>query len=671
MLKKKYKHWQPHFDQENIAWLCFDRKNETVNSINRAVLEELDDLLTELKAMKKCAGLVIYSGKEKGFVAGADVHDFKKLSDRDKILDFLAYGQTVFNKIEALSIPTCAMINGFCFGGGTEMVLACDYRIIEDSPSVRIGLPEVLLGIHPGWGGTVRLPKLIGPVAAMNLILTGRGIRASAAKKMGLVNDVVPERHLENAARHFILKQPKTQPSRIGKWMDYAFIRQQFAKLLRWQTGKKASVEHYPHLYAAIDNWEKCSVYSHKAQQVERESIANVIESSDTPGNLLRLYFLREQLKEAAKASDFEAAHVHVIGAGVMGGDIAAWCALRGLQVSLQDRDAAAIAPAIKRAHALFKKKLKKPRLVQQAMDRLIPDVAGHGIKKADVIIEAIYENLEAKQALFKDLEKQAKASAILASNTSSIPLDEINSVMKNPDRLIGIHFFNPVAKMPLVEIVKGEKSKNTIINKASAFVGQIDRLPLIVKSSPGFLVNRVLMPYLMECMTCMQEGIPAEVIDKAALDFGMPMGPVELADTVGLDVCLSVATHLTSHFGGDVPERLVKMVEQGKLGRKTGHGFYRYRKGKAVKTSSKDNKEHRDIASRLILRMVNEASACLREGVVGDADKLDAGMVFGTGFAPFRGGPMRYAQSFGEDKLNHLFEELETRYGERFKQDE
>lgn len=669
MLKKKYKHWQPTFDKENILWLCLDRKNENVNSINRAVLEELDDLLDELNSMKKCVGLVIYSGKEKGFVAGADVHDFEKLTTRDKVLEFLEYGQSVFNKLEQLSIPSCAMINGFCFGGGTEMVLACDYRIIDADPSVRIGLPEVMLGIHPGWGGTVRLPKLIGPMAAMDLILTGRGVRATAAKKMGLVNDVVPKRHLENAARHFILKRPKKISSRLAKLVDFAFIRQQIAKLIRKQTGKKAQPEHYPHLYAVIDNWENCSVFDAKAQQVERESIANVIDSSETPKNLLRLYFLREQMKQTAKASEFKAEHVHVVGAGVMGGDIAAWCALRGLQVSLQDRNAKAIAPAIKRAHALFKKKLKQPRLVQQAMDRLIPDVQGTGIAKADVIIEAIYENLEAKQDLFLSIEKKAKANAIIATNTSSIPLDEINRVLKQPERLIGIHFFNPVAKMPLVEIVKGEKSQASIIDDAASFVGQIDRLPLIVKSSPGFLVNRVLMPYLMECMTCMEEGIPAEVIDQAALDFGMPMGPVELADTVGLDVCLSVAKHLTSHFGGEVPERLVNMVEQGTLGRKTGHGFYEYRKGKAVKEPSKDIEEHSDIASRLILRMVNEASACLREGVVDSTDMLDAGMVFGTGFAPFRGGPMNYAHSFGDDKLNHLFEQLETRYGERFKQ--
>lgn len=303
-------------------------------------------------------------------------------------------------------------------------------------------------------------------------------------------------------------------------------------------------------------------------------------------------------------------------------------------------------------------------------MDNLIPDPEGHGIARADVIIEAVFENLAVKQEIMKKVEKLAKKDAIIATNTSSIPLDEISSVMNNPNRLVGIHFFNPVAKMDLVEVVSSTQTSKKIELNSCAFVNQIGKLPLPVKSSPGFLVNRVLMPYLMECVQLLDEGYSAETIDEAALSFGMFMGPVELADTVGLDVGLAVAENLTGHFGGTVPQKLRDMVKEGKLGRKTGQGLYQYKNGKPIKKQpSTPIPPH--IADRLILRMVNESAACLREGVVADADLLDAGMIFGTGFAPFRGGPMNYAKDFGTNNLENLFKTLESKYGERFKVDE
>jgi len=379
---------------------------------------------------------------------------------------------------------------------------------------------------------------------------------------------------------------------------------------------------------------------------------------------------LRERLKSFAKSSNFKARHVHVIGAGVMGGDIAAWCALRGLRVTLQDKTYEQIAPAIGRAHQLYKKKLRKPRLIQAAMDNLIPDPEGHGIARAEVIIEAVFENLSVKQSIMKLIEEKARPTAIIATNTSSIPLDEISKVMNDPARLVGIHFFNPVSKMELIEVVSSTKTKQEISDNACAFVNQIGRLPLPVSSSPGFLVNRVLMPYLMECVQLLSEGFSAEAIDEAALSFGMMMGPVELADTVGMDVCLAVAENLTTHFGGTVPDKLRTMVQEGKLGRKSGEGFYRYKDGKPVKKKVTQTNASNEIAQRLILRMVNEAAACLREQVVADSDLLDAGMIFGTGFAPFRGGPMHYAKHFGRDKLNALFAKLETQYGGRFRAD-
>jgi 3-hydroxyacyl-CoA dehydrogenase/enoyl-CoA hydratase/3-hydroxybutyryl-CoA epimerase len=433
------------------------------------------------------------------------------------------------------------------------------------------------------------------------------------------------------------------------------------AKLMRQQVAKKVSKNHYPAPFAVIDLWEREGGFDERAYLKEADSVEQLITQGDTSANLIRVFLLRERMKSIAKDETFKAKHVHVIGAGVMGGDIAAWCALRGLQVSLQDQSYEKIAPAIGRAHALFRKKLRKPHLVQAAMDRLTPDAEGLGIVRADVIIEAVFENLDVKQRILLQVESQAKKDAIIATNTSSIPLDEINEVMVNPERLVGIHFFNPVSKMELIEVVSSSKTSELVAQKASAFVNQIGRIPLPVKSSPGFLVNRVLMPYLMECVVLLEEGYAPEVIDEAAKSFGMVMGPVELADTVGIDVCLAVAENLTAHFGGTVPSRLRDMVSSGCLGRKSGQGFYRYVKGMPVKRKmAHDGQKNQDISHRLILRMVHEAQLCLQEGVVSDADLLDGGMIFATGFAPFRGGPLHYAKHLGDDKLKALFERLE-----------
>ena len=665
-----YKHWEMTTDSDAIIWLGINRKNATVNSINTEVLDELNGLLQEISLMPAAKGLIIYSLKSKGFIAGADVNAFFSFKNPTEAVDFLRKGQAVFSRLEMLSIPTVAMINGFCMGGGLELALACDYRVATDSHDTRLGLPEVMLGIHPGWGGTVRLPKLIGGFHALSeVILTGAAIPAVKAKKLGLIDDAVPYRQLKRAAVYYIQTQPaKHKPGFVKSLTQYAWIRTLVAKLLRHEVAKKARKNHYPAPFAVIDLWEKEGGFDERAYLKEADSVEQLITNGQTSANLIRAFLLRERMKGFAKNSAFQAKHVHVIGAGVMGGDIAAWCALQGLRVTLQDKSYEQIAPAIQRANVLFTKKLRKPRLVQAAMDRLLPDPDGYGVTRADVIIEAVFENLEVKQAIMMQIEAHAKQDAIIATNTSSIPLDEINRVMKNPERLVGIHFFNPVSRMELVEVVSSAKTSQEIAQASCAFVGQIGRLPLPVKSSPGFLVNRGLMPYLMECVQLLEEGYTPEVIDEAAKSFGMVMGPVELADTVGMDVCLAVAENLTAHFGGTVPQTLKDMVAAGKLGRKSGQGFYRYVNGKPVKQKKSNAKPDKEIAHRLILRMVNEAAMCLREGVVADADLLDGGMIFATGFAPFRGGPLHYAKHFGQGKLNELFTRLETQYGERFK---
>ncbi|RMX18311.1 crotonase [Legionella jordanis] len=667
-----YKHWQLQTDADHIAWLAFNRQDTAVNAINHEVLDELNSLLQEIGQRSNLKGLVVYSAKEKGFIAGADVNEFSKFTSPAEAVDFLRKGQTVFLRLEALNIPTVAMIDGFCMGGGLELALACDYRVATDDKDTRIGLPEILLGIHPGWGGTVRLPKLIGGFDALSkVILTGAPLSAEKAKRLGIVDDVVPLRQLKRAALYFILNKPaKHKPSFIQSVTNQSWVRALLAPLLRYNVSKRVSQNHYPAPYAVIDLWQKEGAVGERAYLKEADSVEQLITQGSTAANLIRAFLLRERMKSFGKESNFHAEHVHVIGAGVMGGDIAAWCALRGIKVTLQDKSHLQIAPAMARAYSLFKKKLRKPRLIQAAMDRLIPDPEGYGIARADVIIEAVFENLAVKQGIMREVEAKAKKDALIATNTSSIPLDEISQVMTNPKRLVGIHFFNPVAKMELVEVVSSSKTAKDVTQRSCTFVNQIGRLPLPVKSSPGFLINRVLMPYLMECVQLLEEGYKGEEIDQAAKEFGMVMGPVELADTVGMDVCLAVAENLTAHFGGTVPQRLRDMVKEGKLGRKTGQGFYRYKNGKPIKQKVSDPKSSKEIANRLILRMVNEAASCLREGVVADSDLLDGGMIFATGFAPFRGGPMNYARQFGHDKLNELFAKLEAQYGERFKAD-
>lgn len=652
-----YKNWKVETDKDHILWLYIDKENASVNTIDRGLMEEFSQIIDLLANDQTYKGVIITSGKKKGFIAGADISQFTQFKDISEATAVLSTGQHILDKLEALKIPVVAMIDGFCLGGGMELALACHYRVAEESNQTRLGLPEVKLGIYPGWGGTVRLPRLIGGLQAMNMILAGRTVNGKVAGKMGIVDAAVPRRQLIHAARYYVLnKPPRHKPTAPQALTNSKIARQLLAHYIRKQMRQKINPEHYPSPFAALDNWERMGVDSHEAFDREAKGCGRLF-FSDTCQNLVRVFFLQEKLKGLAKESRFKPKHIHVIGAGTMGGDIAAWCALRGFTVTLQDLEPKLVAPAIKRAYKLYKEKLKENYLIEPPMDRLIPDVQGHGLTKADVIIEAVVEDLNIKQKIFKMIEAKAKPDAILATNTSSIPLDEINTVLQSPERLVGIHFFNPVAKMMLVEVVRGHVTSQEIMDRSISFVGQLDKLPLPVKSSPGFLVNRILMPYLLESVDLLKEGVPMTAIDKAMLNFGMPMGPITLADTVGLDVCLSVAKHLGKYYHTPIPQRLVELVEQKKLGRKTGEGFYKYdKKGKQIKPKESYDKPLENIANRLVLRMLNEAFACLREGVVANGDLLDAGMIFGTGFAPFRGGPIHYAKTQGIDELYHQY---------------
>lgn len=672
MVSGTRKHWDLELDQDNILWLTLDRQDSAQNSLNEEVLRELDQILNSLENNTQAQALVIKSNKS-SFIVGADIAQFKDCESSEAATTLIKSGQDVFVKLAKLKLPTIAVINGFCLGGGLELALACKYRIAEDSPKTVLGLPEVKLGIQPGWGGTVRLPKLVGALNAMDMILSGRNLRAKAAKKMGVVDAVVAKRLLTKAAKDFAKNPPvkKQKLIDLNKITNSDFIRPILGKVFTNKLAKKIKKKHYPAPFKIVKNWVKYGVKEPKALQVETKSIGELIVS-DTAQNLVRVFYLSEKLKALGKQQEFTPKHIHVVGSGVMGGDIAAVCALKGFTVSLQDMAPELIGKAYQRLAKLAKRKLKEKHLVQAALDRLVPDLNGDCIGKADVIIEAVTEKLAVKQELFKMLEAKAKKDAILATNTSTIPLDEISGALNDPARLVGIHFFNPVPMMPLVEVVASNRTYPEVVKHSLGFVKAIDKLPVPVKSSPGFLVNRILLPYMLEAVVLLEEGISGPTIDNAAKDFGMPMGPIELADTVGLDVCLAALEKMSEHLDLTVPEKLKQMVQEGKLGKKSNEGFYKYKNGKKLKNKQEQAAGFsKDLQDRLMFRIFNEAAACLREKIVEDADLLDAGCIFGFGFAPFLGGPINYIHSKGEAKLLSDLNDLESRYGSRFHADD
>ncbi|HHJ36191.1 MAG TPA: crotonase [Gammaproteobacteria bacterium] len=662
--------WNVERDDNGIAWVHFDKPGASANLLSQAAIKELDDIIKDFeKALPRA--VVILSDKKDSFIFGADIKEFTALDNKEQALAFMHKGHALMDRLEALTCPTVSMVHGLCFGGGTELSLACDYIIASDDKKTKIGLPEIKLGIHPGYGGTARSIERCGPLAAMNIMLTGRALSARAAKKIKLIDEMVPLRQLKTAAEHYALTTPerKALPF-LTRLSNFSLVRPLIASQMRKQVASKAREEHYPAPYSLINLWQKYA--GDKKVMLEKEAIAVAeLATTDTARNLVRVFFLQEQLKSQGKKIDFEVEHVHVIGGGIMGGDIASWCAIQGHSVTVQDQDPERLAQTMKRAQYSFKKKFKRDRrAIRDANDRLMADHRGAGVYRADIIIEAIFEDAEVKRSLYESIEPKMKPGAILATNTSSIKLEDLSSCLKNPGRLVGLHFFNPVALMPLVEIIRGNETDEKVVQQALAFGKNISKLPLAVKSSPGFLVNRILMPYILEAVTMVDEGIAPEVIDKAALKYGMPMGPIELADTVGLDICKSVANILSTALDMPLPDNLKELSDK-KLGKKTGEGFYKYKEGKPIRDKSASYSNPQEVQDRLVLRLLNEATACLREGIVDEQDLIDAGVIFGTGFAPFRGGPLEYIRSTGVDELSQTLDSLKAKFGDRFEKDE
>lgn len=635
-----FKHWQLQRDPDGLAWATLDAADASANTLGREVMEELAGVL-DLLERDAPKGLVIRSGKPAGFIAGANIEEFTKIATVEDAKVLVKRGWDLFNRLAAVKYPTLALVRGHCMGGGLELALACRYRVAVDEPATKMALPEVMLGIVPGWGGMLRLPEVVGPAAAMDMMLSGKNIDAKRAKKMGLADECVPPRVMENTARMVVLSG---RPRRALPFMQKLMLgplKGMVASGARKQVGKRARPEHYPAPYAIIDIWQNYGGNALAVPSSHPASLESVFGSA-TAKNLIRVFFLQDRLKAFGKDSDFAPKHVHVIGAGVMGGDIAAVCAAKGMTVTLQDQSVERIAPAIKRAAEYYAKRFRgDKKQVRFTLDRLIADPQGAGVAQADVIIEAIFENLEVKQKVFADVEARAKPDAVIATNTSSLKLEDIAATFTNPSRLVGIHFFNPVPKMPLVEVVSAANSDAEAAKKAAAFVRKIDKLPLPVKSAPGFLVNAVLGPYLLEAMRCVDEGLAPEAVDAAALAFGMPMGPIELADTVGLDIAMAAGKGLTG--ASEAPKKLSELMAGGNLGKKSGKGFYTWVNGRAQKASAS---APAGLAERLVKPLLDATQRCVAQGVVGDDDLADAGVIFGTGFAPFRGGPMNYIKS-------------------------
>lgn len=636
MMTLNLQHWRVERDAEGVATAILDKAGESANSLSVAVMAELAQILDAFDQQPP-KGLIFRSGKAAGFIAGADIEEFTQLDTPEKGRALVERGWQLFNRLAAVDYPTLAIIRGHCLGGGLELALACRYLLAVDEPATKMGLPEVMLGIFPGWGGMLRLPQRVGPAAALDLMLTGKSLDAKRAKRMGLADECVPPRVMEPAARQLLLSGQPRRPLPALQRLLNGPLKAVVANGARKQVAKKARPEHYPAPYAIIDIWQK-----HNGNALAAPTIIDRIISSPTARNLVRVFFLQERLKGFGKAAEFSARRVHVIGAGVMGGDIAAWCALRGMTVTLQDQSLERMGPALQRANKLFTRRLRDPLKARAAFDRLIPDVNGDGVAHADVVIEAIFENVEAKHALFKALEPQLKPGAVLATNTSSLKLEDLRTVLQQPERLVGIHFFNPVAMMPLVEVVEAEGADHDAVQAACAFVRQLDKLPLPVKSAPGFLVNTVLAPYMLAAMRAVDEGISPETVDEAMLAFGMPMGPIELVDTVGLDIALAAGQQLAG--GAAAPRCLLARVEKSQLGKKSGQGFYAWADGKANKGSA--GAVPAGLAERLVKPLIDRVEQLVADGIVADADLADAGVIFGTGFAPFTGGPLNFRKN-------------------------
>ncbi|MCC6277069.1 MAG: enoyl-CoA hydratase/isomerase family protein [Oligoflexia bacterium] len=671
--------------------------NEKANKLSSGVLLRLHEVIEELGKSKFKAAIFV-SKKPNIFIAGADIEEIKNLKTAQDAENACLVGQTIFSALEVLKIPTIAAIHGACVGGGCEMVLACDYRICSDDPATKIGLPEIQLGVIPGFGGTQRLPRLVGAINALDIILAGKSVDARKAAKIGLVDQAVPKEILLSKARDLaltIIKDgSKKKPQKFkAKSMGESFLNG-MGSFIVFNKAKKTVLAqtkgHYPAPLKALEVIRKTYGGDQaKGFEIEAHGFGEVAQT-DVSKNLINLFFMMEGVKKQTGVTSDEKGvpvnQIGVLGAGTMGGGIAQLAAERDMQVRLKDITYDAIGKGLKAANDIFKKSVQRKKMTSFDFKRKMGLISGtldySGFKTLDVVIEAIVEDMNVKKKVLADMVKSCREDVIIASNTSSLSITEMATAVPHPENFVGMHFFNPVNKMPLIEVIRGEKTSDRAAATVFALSKKMGKTPIIVKDGPGFLVNRLLLPYLNEACFTLGDGASIEFIDKACLKFGMPMGPLHLIDEVGIDVSAKVAKILGHAFGvrAEAAPLMSKVVDAKKLGKKNGSGFYFYdSQGKKLDVDQniyqltglpkpKNPFSEEEIIHRVLFPMINEAALCLEEGIVTTPEAVDLGMIMGTGFPPFRGGLLRWADSIGSAKVVDELEIMATKFGPRFK---
>ncbi|MGC6452799.1 MAG: 3-hydroxyacyl-CoA dehydrogenase NAD-binding domain-containing protein [Candidatus Puniceispirillaceae bacterium] len=630
-------HFDLTLDDDGIAWLTIDVVGRSVNVLAHEVMDELGAAVSAAVAAAP-KGFVLRSGKPRGFIFGADVNEFAGFRTGEEIETHIHEVLAIFRMIEEMACPTVILVDGICVGGGFELALAFDRIIAIDDGACQVGFPEINLGLLPGYGGSARAAERMGPEAAMRLVLHGRPLRARDAVAAAAMDHLVASRdELEDAARAAIRGEiAKATPPEAADLA--ASIEAERASLLA-----RTRPENMPAPFAILDHYSVNDISKNNLLKNETNLFSHLMLTPASAG-MRRNFQLTDTVKKAGRG-ETGISHIHVIGAGTMGGDIAAVAAMSGFTVTLQDISADAVEAAVSRAATLYERRLKDPGKVEAAMARLGADHEGKGLASADLLIEAVAENLEIKRAVFADAEQRMKPDAILATNTSAIPLEEIGTALAAPDRLIGMHFFNPVPVLPLVEIVRTDVSRPDFVDRAMYVCGAMKKLPIRCKSAPGFLVNRALLPYLFKGIEVMLDGADPDMLDEALVRFGMPMGPIELCDQVGIDVCLGAGKVIG--MSERVEQTLTSMIEAGTLGRKSGSGFYDWDGKKAVRArAAHDGADLDAVAADLLAPLVAECRGAVAEGVVDSADMADAACIFGVGFPAFRGGPLFWDES-------------------------